>query len=139
MRGPTNVVIFEGIMTAEGYNAIIKQALVPFVRRVYPEGHRFMQDNDPKHTSKLAQKVFEEEGINWWKTPPESPDCNPIENLWHELKEFNQKVVKPKKRKNLWIRRFWSQVTVDKCQTYIGHLRKVLPKVIECNGGPTGF
>ena len=29
---------------------------------------------------------FESRGINWWKTPPESPDANPIENLWHELK-----------------------------------------------------
>ena len=128
MRGPTNIVIFDGIMTAEGYVNIIKQALVPFVRDVYPNGHRFMQDNDPKHTSKLAQKVFEEEGINWWKTPPESPDCNPIENIWHELKEFNSKIVKPKNKEELveGIRRFWSEVTVEKCQKYIGHLRKVL-------------
>ena len=44
-----------------------------------------MQDNDPKHTSRRAKKFFED-NINWWRTPPGSPDANPIENLWHELK-----------------------------------------------------
>ena len=44
-----------------------------------------MQDNDPKHTSRRAQEFFSEQNVNWW-TPPESPDANPTENLWHELK-----------------------------------------------------
>ena len=43
-----------------------------------------MQDNDPKHTSRRAATFFEEEGVHWWRTPPESPDMNPIENLWHD-------------------------------------------------------
>ena len=45
-----------------------------------------MQDNDPKHTSRAAQRFFSEKGSNWWRTAPESPDANPIENLWHEMK-----------------------------------------------------
>lgn len=85
-RGATGVCIFEGIMDATMYTNILDQYLVPFIRNVYPTGHRFMQDNDPKHTSRHAQRFFEEKSINWWKTPPESPDANPIENLWHELK-----------------------------------------------------
>jgi len=49
---------------------------------------RFMQDNDPKHTSKKAVALLAAESINWWKSPAESPDSNPIENLWHKLKEY---------------------------------------------------
>ena len=60
-----------------------------------------MQDNDPKHTSKVARKWMEDHSINWWKTPPESPDLNPIENLWHELKEFIRREVKPKTKNEL--------------------------------------
>ena len=61
------------------YTRILEAYLVPFIRDVYPMGHKFMQDNDPKHTSRCAQQFFEEHSINWWKTPPESPDANTIE------------------------------------------------------------
>ena len=44
--------------------------------------------NDPKHTSRHAKQWIEENGVNWWRTLAESPDMNPIENLWHELKEY---------------------------------------------------
>lgn len=87
--GATQVCIFEGVMDANLYVEILDGYLVPFVRRVYATGHRFMQDNDPKHTSRRAQDFFASRGINWWKTPSESPDANPIENLWHELKVSN--------------------------------------------------
>ena len=34
----------------------------------------FQQDNDPKHTSKLAKDWFEENGITVMNWPPQSPD-----------------------------------------------------------------
>ena len=57
--------------------------LVAFLKEVYPEQHRFMQDNDPKDTSIHASDFIAEKDINWWKTPAKSPDLEPIENLWH--------------------------------------------------------
>ena len=59
-----------------------------------------MQDNDPKHTSHLVHSFLEDIQINWWKTPPESQNINPVENLWHELKEY-QRRVKPRTKKEL--------------------------------------
>ena len=87
-RGRTGICIFEGTLVKELYVDILDQTLLPFIRDVFPDGHRFMQDNDPKHVSKLAKEFLRTNGVNWWTTPPESPDANPIENLWHELKEF---------------------------------------------------
>ena len=92
-KGATGVCIFDGIMDAPMYTRILENYLKPFIRDVYPTGHRFMQDNDPKHMSRHTQQFFVEHSINWWKTPPESPDANPIENLWHELTHYTRECV----------------------------------------------
>lgn len=68
-KGKTKVCIFSGIMDAQMYVKILEDTLLPFIHEKYPEGHRFMQDNDPKHTSRLAKCFMQEKNINWWKTP----------------------------------------------------------------------
>ena len=42
----------------------------------------------------------------WWQTPPESPNLNPIENLWHELKEYIRCEIKPRTKDELVKLRF---------------------------------
>lgn len=73
--------------------------------------------------------------------PPESPDLNPIENLWHELKEFIIWEVKPKTKDEVvsGILQFWATVDFMKCRKYICHLDKVIPKVIKLNGDANGY
>ena len=128
-------------MNAHLYVNILENTLVPFIKDTYPQKHRFMQDNDPKHVSRLAQQYFLDNNINWWRTPAESPDLNPIENLWHELKEYLRREIKPKNKAELieGIEVFWSTVDVNKCNKYINHLKKVIPTVIELNGDATGY
>ena len=123
------------------FTSILARTLLPFLKSVFPDQHHFMQDNDPKHTSRIAKQFFEDNSINWWKTPAESPDLNPIENLWHELKEYIRCEVKPMTKQQLvdGILAFWKTVDIDKCNKYISHLRKVIPRVIEFDGKATGY
>ena len=128
-------------MNKEFYVQILETSLLPFLQSTYPDGHRFMQDNDPKHVSRYARMWMAENGVVWWKTPPESPDLNPIENIWHEMKEYIRREIKPKNKQELvdGIVTFWRTVDVQKCNKYINHLKKVIPKVIELNGSATGY
>ena len=136
LQGRTGICVFEGIMDAPSYmyTGILEQTLIPFINDVMPESHKFMADNDPKHTSRLAKQFIEEKAINWWRTPAESPDLNPTETLWHGLKEYTTKQALIN-----GIVEFWATVGVAKCTKYIRHLRKVILKVIELEGAATGY
>ena len=140
-RGATNIIIFTGIMDAVKLKKVLETGLLPFVNEVYPDGHRLYQDNDPKHTSGSVVQFFEDNGIVWWPTPPESPDINPIENIWGSMKQYLRNTFKPKNLDELkeGIQEFWQTLTPEVCQRYISHLDKVIPKVIQVNGEPSGY
>ena len=65
---------------------------------------------------------------------------NPIENLWHELKEYIRREAKPTTKQQLigGIKACWQTVDARKCIKYIRHLHKVVPKVIEVGGEVAG-
>jgi hypothetical protein len=67
-EGTTPCVIFEGKMNASGFIEVLEAGLKPFMANTI-NNPRFMQDNDPKHTSARVGIWMERAGVNWWRTP----------------------------------------------------------------------
>ena len=53
---------------------------------VEPRSRRLVQDNCPVQNSVAAKKAFKEQDISLLKIPSRSPDLNPIENLFAQVK-----------------------------------------------------
>lgn len=43
LKGPTQIIIFDGIMDAPLYIEVLRRGLLPFLAEKFPNGHRFMQ------------------------------------------------------------------------------------------------
>ncbi|KAG1693198.1 Rho GTPase-activating protein 26 [Nymphon striatum] len=86
------LVCVEGMMNSDKYKAVLQTHLLPTMRRDFPDGDGiFQQDLAPCHTSCKMRTFFEESGLEVLDWPGNSPDINPIENLWVIMKRRLQK------------------------------------------------
>lgn len=140
-NGTGKLVFIDGKMTGQKYVEILKNNLEESARMLgIEDDFVFQQDNDPKHTSKVAKEYFDSKKIFVLLWASQSPDMNPIEPLWVEIKRR----VPPSSRKNKEMFRkavlnVWNSFPLVKIRKLMNSVPKRLSAVIKANGGSTKY
>jgi hypothetical protein len=143
-KGKTPLVRIPKSLTAEAFETLLREKLLPLMRDVYegePEGFVFMQDGDGTHTAKRVQNMLENVGIDLllpW--PSHSPDLNPIENAWSMI-ERHLEIVNSTTEAGLWeaMEEGWEKIDEGTLSRLTMSLPKRLEAVKAAQGGHTKY
>ena len=106
------IVCFHSNINASVYKELLCQHALPHLHKGTVETPIFMQDNAPCYKAKTVLSFLEEEGIAIIKWPTQSPDMNPIENVWKIIGEKAQN-RNPQNIDDLWgfLKEEWESIT----------------------------
>lgn len=131
---PANVTV-----NAQKYLAIL-QSKLPLTMNIHSVTC-FQQDGAPAHTAKLVKKWLSDNDIDVLDWPGNSPDLNPIENLWELLKRRLAK-RSPKNLQDVryWLTHIWCQeISKELCLNLVNSMPRRIRDVLRRRGQPTKY
>ena len=93
----------------------------------------FQMDNDSKQTSKVVEKGLKDNKVKVLEWPSQSPDLNPMENMWAEHKKH----VRARRPTNLTqlhqlCQEEWAKIHPTYCGKLVEGYPKCLTQIKQC-------
>ena len=121
------------------YTDTMQRFMKPSALLFWPSGAWFyLQDNAAYHKSRGSQAWFHNNGVDLVALPPHSPDLNPIENLWADLKRrvehHNAQTIEELKK---IVTLEWQNTTQSTCANLVDSMTDRMRAVVAAEGFKT--
>ena len=139
--GTGRLVAIEGKMNAAKYRDILEENLLQSAQDLRL-GRRFtfQQDNDPKHTAKITKEWLRNKSVTILDWPSQSPDLNPIEHLWRDLKmAVHQRSPSNLTELERICKEEWQRIPKSRCEKLVASFPRRLMAVLAQKGASTQY
>ncbi len=123
------------------YQEILEHFMLPSADKLYGDADFiFQQDLAPAHTAKGTKSWFNDHGVTVLDWPANSPDLNPIENLWGIVKR-KMRDTRPNNADELkaTVKETWASIPPQQCHKLITSMPRRIEAVIKAKGAPTKY
>ncbi len=123
------------------YQEIFEHFMLPSADKLYGDADFiFQQDLAPAHTAKGTKSWFNDHGVTVLDWPANSPDLNPIENLWGIVKR-KMRDTRPNNVDDLkaTVKETWASTPPQQCHKLITSMPRRIEAVIKAKGAPTKY
>ncbi len=123
------------------YQDIFDHFMLPSADKLYGDADFiFQQDLAPAHTAKGTKSWFNDHGVTVLDWPANSPDLNPIENLWSIVKR-KMRDTRPNNADDLkaTVKAAWASIPPQQCHKLITSMPRRIEAVIKAKGSPTKY
>ncbi len=116
------------------YQDILEHLMLPSADKLYGDADFiFQQDLLPAHTARGTKSWFSDHGVTVLDWPANSPDLNPIENLWERSQTQQCRWPEGCYQSNLGF------ITPEQCHRLIASMPRRIDAVIHAKRGPTKY
>ncbi len=123
------------------YQEILEHFMLPSADKLYGDADFiFQQDLAPAHTAKGTKSWFNDHGVTVLDWPANSPDLNPIENLWGIVKR-KMRDTRPNNADDLkaTVKATWASIPPQQCHKLITSMPRRIEAVIKAKGASTKY